>query len=90
MRKQEVNKYVHDVIFVMEEISCSESTEPLEFDKDTLIESSSGLYVAVERCPLCSESKRPFYCKRCVETGKFIHSNATYPDRQVCTMTQRN
>lgn len=67
----------------MEEISCSESTAPLEFDTDTLIESCSGLSVAVERCPLCSESKRSFYCQRCVEKGKFIHSNATYPDRQV-------
>jgi len=67
----------------MEDISCFESTAPLEFDTDTLIESASGLSVAVERCPLCSECKRPFYCQTCVERGKFIHSNATYPDRSV-------
>lgn len=65
----------------MEEISCSESGEPLEFYTQTLINSTGGLSVAVERCPLCSESKRPFYCRKCVESGKFIHTNATYPDR---------
>ncbi|XP_045173264.2 beclin 1-associated autophagy-related key regulator-like [Mercenaria mercenaria] len=64
----------------MEEISCSDNTAPLEFNLDTLIESKEGLQVAFERCPLCSESKRPFHCTKCVANGKFIHSNATYPD----------
>ncbi|XP_052272133.1 beclin 1-associated autophagy-related key regulator-like isoform X2 [Dreissena polymorpha] len=64
----------------MEEISCLVSENQLEIDLNELIESSVGLSVAVERCPLCSEAKRPFYCQRCVNEGQFIHSYATYPD----------
>ena len=65
----------------MEEISCLENTAPLEFTTASLIVSKEGLQVAIERCPLCSEAKRPFHCTKCVASGKFIHSNATYPDR---------
>lgn len=64
----------------MEEISCSENKAPLEFTTGLITTYTGGLSVAVERCPLCSEAKRPFYCKKCVERGKFVHSNATYPD----------
>ena len=34
-----------------------------------------GLAVAVERCPLCMRSRRPFYCKDCVNTGNFSRNS---------------
>ena len=33
-----------------------------------------GLLIAVERCPLCERTKRPFTCQNCVEKGDFVHS----------------
>ncbi|XP_071786705.1 beclin 1-associated autophagy-related key regulator-like [Asterias amurensis] len=34
-----------------------------------------GLIIAVERCPLCERTKKPFTCTKCVEKGDFIHSS---------------
>lgn len=65
----------------------SNNLPPIEFQFSTSVCSedsasgsgtSSGLTVAVERCPLCDCRRRPFYCKICVNEGKFIHSSATY------------
>ncbi|XP_052775983.1 beclin 1-associated autophagy-related key regulator-like isoform X2 [Mya arenaria] len=64
----------------MEEISCSDTEAPTEFNTKSISQSLSGLSVAVERCPLCSEARRPFYCKGCVNEGQFHHSTARYPD----------
>lgn len=66
-------------VFVMEENSCRENISPEKVDCTALIESAGGFSVAVERCPLCSESRRPFYCSSCVNNGHFIHSNSTFP-----------
>ena len=63
--------------------SCNENSAAPSSDTKSLNDGVSGLAVAVERCPLCSESKRPYYCKDCVERGKFTLSSATYPDRSV-------
>lgn len=34
-----------------------------------------------QRCPLCSNSRRAFYCKRCVATGDFVHSSTKLYER---------
>lgn len=34
-----------------------------------------------QRCPLCSNSRRNFYCKRCVATGDFVHSSTKLYER---------
>uniref|UniRef100_A0A7N6AGK4 Autophagy related 14 n=1 Tax=Anabas testudineus TaxID=64144 RepID=A0A7N6AGK4_ANATE len=35
------------------------------------VDDAEGLYVAVERCPLCSTSRRRLTCARCVQAGDF-------------------
>ena len=40
-----------------------------------------GLTIAVERCPLCSMTRKPFTCQKCVERGNFSHSNTRNPER---------
>ena len=68
-------------VFVMEENSCKKTEVQEKADCKALIESAAGFSVAVERCPLCSESRRPFYCSTCVNNGHFIGSNSTYLQR---------
>lgn len=63
------------------ESSGSESLAPTEFPLVSSIESSAGLTVAIERCPLCDFSKRKYYCTSCVNQGLFIHSKATICQR---------
>jgi hypothetical protein len=58
------------------ESSSTESLAPTEFPCSSSIESSTGLTVAVERCPLCDGTKKKYYCKSCVKRGLFIHSKA--------------
>uniref|UniRef100_A0A3B4V8B8 Autophagy related 14 n=1 Tax=Seriola dumerili TaxID=41447 RepID=A0A3B4V8B8_SERDU len=36
------------------------------------VDDAEGLYVAVERCPLCSTSRRRLTCARCVQAGDFV------------------
>lgn len=79
-KSAEVNKSM-TYVFVMEENCCVESRSPEKVDCKALIESAVGFSVAVERCPLCSESRRPFYCSSCVNNGHFIHSNSRYLQR---------
>ncbi|XP_072027451.1 beclin 1-associated autophagy-related key regulator-like [Amphiura filiformis] len=40
-----------------------------------------GLTIAVERCPLCFMTRKPFTCQKCVEKGNFTHSNGRNPER---------
>lgn len=59
----------------------SENLAPTEFLCTSSIESSTGLTVAVERCPLCDGTRRKYYCQSCVKQGYFIHSKATVCQR---------
>lgn len=34
--------------------------------------------IAVEKCDLCDYSKRPFYCKSCINSGNFCYSTSLY------------
>ncbi|XP_061174725.1 beclin 1-associated autophagy-related key regulator-like [Saccostrea echinata] len=61
--------------------SCESNLAPTEFDLASSVESSSGLTVAVERCPLCDGSRRSFYCRDCVNGGLFVHSTGSHPER---------
>ncbi|XP_028935184.1 beclin 1-associated autophagy-related key regulator [Ornithorhynchus anatinus] len=36
------------------------------------VEAAEGLYVAVERCPLCNTTRRRLTCARCVRAGDFV------------------
>ncbi|XP_068947859.1 beclin 1-associated autophagy-related key regulator isoform X2 [Petaurus breviceps papuanus] len=36
------------------------------------VEDAEGLYVAVERCPLCNTTRRRLTCAKCVQTGDFV------------------
>ncbi|XP_064601890.1 beclin 1-associated autophagy-related key regulator-like [Liolophura sinensis] len=51
------------------------SLAPIEFHFTASVDSCLGLSVAVERCPLCCSSRRPFYCKTCILDGQFPHSS---------------
>lgn len=45
------------------------------------VDDAEGLYVAVERCPLCSTSRRRLTCARCVRAGDFVHLDGRNPER---------
>ncbi|XP_063296320.1 beclin 1-associated autophagy-related key regulator isoform X1 [Pelobates fuscus] len=45
--------------------------EPLELPEDP--EDAEGLYVAVERCPLCNTTRRRLTCAKCVRSGDFVY-----------------
>uniref|UniRef100_A0A3B3DWS7 Autophagy related 14 n=1 Tax=Oryzias melastigma TaxID=30732 RepID=A0A3B3DWS7_ORYME len=37
------------------------------------VDDAEGLFVAVERCPLCATSRRRLTCARCVQAGDFVY-----------------
>lgn len=45
------------------------------------VDDAEGLYVAVERCPLCSTSRRRLTCARCVQAGDFIYFDGRNAER---------
>ncbi|XP_054653137.1 beclin 1-associated autophagy-related key regulator isoform X2 [Dunckerocampus dactyliophorus] len=47
------------------------------------VDDAEGLYVAVERCPLCSTSRRRLTCARCVQAGDFAYLDARNTERCV-------
>lgn len=74
--------YLQFVCMMAYSSSCESSNlAPSEFDLANSLESSSGLTVAIERCPLCDGSKRSVYCRDCVNGGYFMHSKGSHPER---------
>lgn len=61
--------------------SCESNLAPTEFNLTSSIESSPGLTVAIERCPLCDGSRRSFHCRKCVNEGLFVHTKGSHPER---------
>ena len=60
--------------------SCA-SLAPTDFNISTSFEDANGaIIVAVERCQLCSGTKRTFYCKECILRGHFVHSKTKTPE----------
>lgn len=45
------------------------------------VDDAEGLSVAVERCPLCSSSRRRLTCARCVQAGDFASMDGRNPER---------
>lgn len=45
------------------------------------VDDAEGLYVAVERCPLCSTSRRRLTCARCVQAGDFMYFDGRNAER---------
>lgn len=37
------------------------------------VDDAEGLYVAVERCPLCNTTRRRLTCAKCVQNGDFVY-----------------
>ncbi|CAL4125730.1 unnamed protein product, partial [Meganyctiphanes norvegica] len=42
---------------------------------------SSHDHCTLERCPLCNQKTKAFYCKECVRNGNFYHSQLKIPER---------
>ncbi|KAF7645427.1 hypothetical protein LDENG_00204680 [Lucifuga dentata] len=45
------------------------------------VDDAEGLYVAVERCPLCSTARRRLTCARCVQAGDFVYFDGRNAER---------
>lgn len=45
------------------------------------VDDAEGLFVAVERCPLCATSRRRLTCARCVQAGDFVYFDARNTER---------
>ncbi|KAH0952400.1 hypothetical protein HN011_010263 [Eciton burchellii] len=57
-------------------------TAPADFQLSSELEdASSRLSMNLQKCPLCHNSRRIFYCRQCVQNGDFIHSNTVYSER---------
>ena len=55
--------------------SNQSSLAPTDFNLSTSFDDNGGaITVAVERCQLCTRSKRPFFCTLCIQRGDFVHS----------------
>lgn len=47
------------------------------------VDDAEGLYVAVERCPLCNTARRRLTCARCIQSGDFVYFDGRNPERWV-------
>ncbi|MBN3278196.1 BAKOR regulator, partial [Polyodon spathula] len=47
------------------------------------VDDAEGLYVAVERCPLCNTARRRLTCARCIQAGDFVYFDGRDPERYV-------
>lgn len=45
------------------------------------VDEAEGLYVAVERCPLCTTSRRRLTCARCIRAGDFVFFDGRNSER---------
>ncbi|XP_014833880.1 PREDICTED: beclin 1-associated autophagy-related key regulator-like [Poecilia mexicana] len=45
------------------------------------VDEVEGLYVAVERCPLCTTSRRRLTCARCIQAGDFVFFDGRNSER---------
>ncbi|KAJ8399507.1 hypothetical protein AAFF_G00412190 [Aldrovandia affinis] len=47
------------------------------------VDDAEGLYVAVERCPLCNTARRRLTCARCIRAGDFVYFDGRNPERYI-------
>ncbi|KAL7873161.1 hypothetical protein AOLI_G00122320 [Acnodon oligacanthus] len=45
------------------------------------VDDAEGLYVAVERCPLCNTARRRLTCARCIQAGDFVYFDGRNTER---------
>ncbi|KAL0968953.1 hypothetical protein UPYG_G00220420 [Umbra pygmaea] len=45
------------------------------------VDDAEGLYVAVERCPLCNTARRRLTCARCIHAGDFVYFDGRNQER---------
>lgn len=45
------------------------------------VDDAEGLYVAVERCPLCNTTRRRLTCAKCVQSGDFVYFDGRDKER---------
>ncbi|KAJ1104543.1 hypothetical protein NDU88_001953 [Pleurodeles waltl] len=45
------------------------------------VDDAEGLYVAVERCPLCNSTRRRLTCAKCVQKGDFVYFDVRDTER---------
>ncbi|XP_012867785.1 PREDICTED: beclin 1-associated autophagy-related key regulator [Dipodomys ordii] len=45
------------------------------------VDDAEGLYVAVERCPLCNTTRRRLTCAKCVQNGDFVYFDGRDQER---------
>ncbi|XP_038075145.1 beclin 1-associated autophagy-related key regulator-like [Patiria miniata] len=60
----------------MDGFDSGEKAENFQNEFPIIAPPFGGLLIAVERCPLCERTKKPFTCQKCVEKGDFVHSNS--------------
>ncbi|XP_038865727.1 beclin 1-associated autophagy-related key regulator isoform X2 [Salvelinus namaycush] len=53
------------------------------------VDDAEGLYVAVERCPLCNTARRRLTCARCIHAGDFIYFDGRNPERVITAMDKK-
>ncbi|XP_057589888.1 beclin 1-associated autophagy-related key regulator isoform X1 [Hippopotamus amphibius kiboko] len=57
--------------------------QPLARDLVDSVDDAEGLYVAVERCPLCNTTRRRLTCAKCVQSGDFVYFDGRDRERFV-------
>lgn len=45
------------------------------------LDDAEGLFVAVERCPLCNTARRRLTCARCIQAGDFVYFDGRNQER---------
>lgn len=45
------------------------------------VDDAEGLYVAVERCPLCNTTRRRLTCAKCIQSGDFVYFDGRDKER---------
>ncbi|XP_072424879.1 beclin 1-associated autophagy-related key regulator [Chiloscyllium punctatum] len=50
------------------------------------VDDAEGLYVAVERCPLCNTARRRLTCAKCILAGEFVYFDSRNSERYVDKM----
>ncbi|KAB0374464.1 hypothetical protein FD755_012956 [Muntiacus reevesi] len=57
--------------------------QPLARDLVDSVDDAEGLYVAVERCPLCNTTRRRLTCAKCVQSGDFVYFDGRDRERDM-------
>lgn len=61
--------------------SDESSTAPKDFHLSSSVDSGSRLSPYHHKCQFCSNFRKKFYCKDCIQNGDFINSAVSYSER---------